>query len=220
MSKLIKAIAVALVIAIILSVCGFSNECAGIRESVLRLHVLANSDSEEDQALKLKVRDTITETAAGLFDRITTEGEALEQAKARLPELQAAAQQCVWDEGYDYTVRAELCDMYFTTRVYETVTLPAGMYDALRISIGEGEGRNWWCVVFPPMCVSTAVEHSELEDVLTPPQQDIVTQPQKYEVRFKIVEVIEEICNEVRSWFGADEAILAAVSEEPAGEEI
>lgn len=209
LSRLVKAIACALVLTILISLCGFSNECAGIRESVLRLHVLANSDSEADQALKLKVRDTVVETAAGLFDAIDDEGDALERAEAKLPEIEAAAQQRVYDEGYDYPVEAKLCHMYFTTRQYETVTLPAGMYDALRVTIGKAEGKNWWCVVFPPMCVSTATQHKELADVLEPPQQDIVEQPQKYEVRLKVVELFEGFCHQVRSWFGQDERDIA-----------
>ncbi len=205
MSKWIKALALALVAALCISLCGFSGECSQIRERVLRLHVLANSDSEEDQQLKLKVRDTVVETAAGLFDTVTDKDGAIAQVEQMLPEIVAAAQQRVYDEGYDYEVKAELCHMYFTTREYETVTLPAGMYDALRITIGEGAGRNWWCVVFPPMCVSAASESAELSDVLDEEQVEIVTEPQQYEVRFKVVEIFEEIAHQVRTWFCGDD---------------
>lgn len=205
MSKWIKALALALVAALCISLCGFSGECSQIREQVLRLHVLANSDSEEDQQLKLKVRDTVVETAAGLFDTVTDKDGAIAQVEQMLPEIVAAAQQRVYDEGYDYEVKAELCHMYFTTREYETVTLPAGMYDALRITIGEGAGRNWWCVVFPPMCVSAASESAELSDVLDEEQVEIVTEPQQYEVRFKVVEIFEEIAHQVRTWFSGDD---------------
>lgn len=201
----IKALAMGLVAALIVSLCGFSSfagECAEIRERVVRLHVLANSDSQEDQALKLKVRDTVVEAAAGLFDTAHNAGEALELAQAKLPEIEAAAQQRVYDEGYEYPIKAQLINMYFTTRHYDTVTLPAGMYDALRITIGEAEGKNWWCVVFPPMCVSAASEAAVLSDVLDEEQEEIVTQPEKYEVRFKIVEIIEDVGNQLRQWFG------------------
>ncbi len=209
----IKAIALGLSVAFIISLCGFSGQCAQIRERVVRLHVLANSDSEEDQALKLKVRDTVVEAAAGLFDGAENAGDALALAEKRLPRLQAAAQQRVYDEGYDYPVQAKLVNMYFTTRVYDTVTLPAGMYDALRITIGEAEGKNWWCVVFPPMCVSAATEHKELSDVLDPEQEEIVTQPQKFEVRFKIVELLESVGNQLRQWFGGEsETEISAAS--------
>lgn len=205
----VKALALGLAAALIISLCGFGNfagECAQIRERVVRLHVLANSDSEEDQALKLKVRDTVVETAAGLFDTAHDAGEALALAEEKLPEIQAAAQQRVYEEGYDYPVKAELVNMYFTTRQYDTVTLPAGLYDALRITIGEAAGHNWWCVVFPPMCVSAASEAAVLSDVLDEEQQEIVTQPEKYEVRFKIVEIIESVGNQLRQWFGQEEA--------------
>lgn len=205
MSRWIKALAIALVAAVCLSLCGFAGECGQIREQVLRLHVLANSDSDADQRLKLQVRDTVVATAAGLFDQVTDKSGAIEQVQAMLPQILAAAQQRVYDEGYDYTVNAELCHMYFTTRSYDTVTLPAGMYDALRITIGEGGGRNWWCVVFPPMCVSAATEGAELSEVLDEQQTDIVTQPQRYEVRFRVVEIFEELAHRVRLWFSGDD---------------
>lgn len=201
-NRLVRAVAIALVLSLSVSLCGFAGECEEIRGRVLRLHVLANSNSEEDQALKLKVRDTVVEKAAGLFDTATDEGEALAQARERLPEIEAAAQQRVYDEGYAYEVHAQLCEMYFTTRQYETVTLPAGLYDALRITIGTGEGKNWWCVVFPPMCVSAATQAAELSDVLEPEQEEIVTQPKKYEVRFKVVELFEGVRRQLNDWFG------------------
>ena len=156
MGKWMKAIACGLLLCLCISLCGFSAECGEIRERVLRLHILANSDSGEDQQLKLKVRDAVVREAAGLFDGTQDAGEALGRAEDELPRLIAAAQQVVWDEGYDYTVQAKLCHMYFTTRQYETVSLPAGMYDAVRFTIGKGEGKNWWCVMFPPMCNGAA----------------------------------------------------------------
>ena len=201
-----KALACGLVLTLGLSLCGFpwgfAKDCEEIRRKVVRLHVLANSDSEEDQALKLKVRDTVTETAAGLFDTAENADEALKVAEERLPEILAAAQQRVYDEGDTYPVGAEMTRMYFTTRTYESGTLPAGMYDAVRITIGEGAGKNWWCVVFPPICVPAASEHKELSDVLDEEQVDIVTQPQKYEVKFKIVEWWEGLTHQIGEWFG------------------
>ena len=154
MKRWIKAIALALTAALLISLCGFSGECAGIRERVVRLHVLANSDSQADQELKLKVRDAVVEAAAGLFDEAADAGDALTLAQEKLPELQAVAQRTVEAEGFPYPVEATLVNMYFTTRRYEnSVTLPAGMYNALRITIGEAAGKNWWCVIYPAMCV-------------------------------------------------------------------
>lgn len=221
MKRWIKALALGLVLTLILSLCGFTwgfaKDCDEIRHKVLRLHVLANSDSEEDQALKLLVRDTVTETAAGLFDSAETSGDALEIAREKLPEIQAAAQQTVYDEGYDYEVNAYLTNMYFTTRIYDSGTLPAGMYDAVRITIGTGQGKNWWCVVFPPICVAAAGDHKELTDVLDEEQVDIVTEPQKYEVRFKLVELWEGLTHQVNQWFGVQEE--TPVSAEESGSE-
>lgn len=205
MSRWMKAIACGLIVSLCLSLCGFDGECREIRERVLRLHILANSDSEEDQALKLKVRDAVVEEAAGLFDGSRDAAEALAAAEEKLPVLIAAAQRVVEEEGYDYPVHAQLCRMYFTTRQYETVSLPAGLYDAVRFTIGAGEGKNWWCVVFPPMCVSAATQSRTLSDVLDEKQADMVTEPQRYEIRFKTVELFEGLCHTLRTWFGGRE---------------
>lgn len=209
MKRGIKALAVSLVLTVLLSLCGFTwgfaQDCEEIRHKVLRLHVLANSDSEEDQALKLLVRDAVTEAAAGLFDSADNAADALEIARDRLPEIEAVAQQTVQEQGYQYKVHAYLTNMYFTTRVYDSGTLPAGMYDAVRITIGTGEGKNWWCVVFPPICVAAAGEHKDLEDVLDQEQVEIVTQPEKYEVRFKLVELWEGLTHQLSQWFGSEQ---------------
>lgn len=190
MSKIIRALALALGLSIVVSLVGFEGECQGIRDSVLRLHILANSDSAEDQALKLTVRDAVVKQTAGLFDEAVNEEQARAIAEEKLPAIQQTAQQCVYDAGYDYPVTAELVDMYFTTRTYDTVTLPAGTYEAVRIRIGEAAGQNWWCVVFPPLCVSAATDAAGVGDVLTDRQQDMVENRGRYEVRFKVVEWI------------------------------
>ena len=201
MSKIVRALALALGLSIVVSLCGFEGECQEIRDSVLRLHILANSDSTEAQALKLKVRDAVVEQTAGLFDGVENEGQARDIAAKTLPEIEKTAQQCVYDAGYAYPVKAELVDMYFTTRSYDTVTLPAGTYDAVRITIGEAAGQNWWCVVFPPLCVSAATDAADMEDVLTEDQQDIVENKDRYEVRFKIVEWISSASDWIKKNF-------------------
>ena len=145
-----------LVIAILCSMASFSQQCQNIRESVLRLHVLANSDSQEDQALKLKVRDRILLESEHLMDHVSNRQEAKQIASQHLPELEAAAQDEIQKQGYDYPVEIRLENTYFNTRQYGSVTLPAGQYDALRVLIGSGEGHNWWCVMFPPMCLPAA----------------------------------------------------------------
>ena len=185
----------ALVLCLLISLCGFYGRCTGVRESVVRLHILANSDSDEDQALKLKVRDAVVEAAAGWLDGAENADEALTMAQERLPELKAVAQQTVTDAGYDYPVDATLCTMYFTTRQYETVTLPAGVYEAVRFTIGSGEGKNWWCVVYPPLCAGAAMQRKTLDDVLDSEQVAMVTDGERFEVRFKVVEWWERLMN-------------------------
>ena len=133
--------------AVLFSMLGFTAQCESIPDKVFRLHVLANSDSAEDQALKLRVRDRILEESAGLMDGVSTREEAEAAAAQSLPSLQAAAEDEIRQAGYGYSVQAEITRMYFPTRHYESVTLPAGEYDALRISIGEAKGKNWWCVL-------------------------------------------------------------------------
>lgn len=186
--RLLRAGIGGLVLCLLISLCGFYGRCTGVRESVVRLHILANSDSEEDQALKLKVRDAVVEAAAGWLDGAENADEALALAKERLPELKAVAQQTVTDAGYDYPVDATLCTMYFTTRQYDTVTLPAGVYEAVRFTIGSGEGKNWWCVVYPPLCAGAAMERKTLNDVLDSEQVAMVTGGERFLVRFKVVE--------------------------------
>ncbi len=177
---------------------GFAGQCQTISDRVLRLHVLANSDSQEDQELKLKVRDRVLECSANMLDGAANRAQAEALTQENLEEIQRAAQQEVYKQGYDYPVSVELTNMRFNTRKYETVTLPAGDYDALRVSIGSAQGKNWWCVMFPPMCLPAAEQIKELSDVLDPAQMEIVEGGDQYEIKFKTIEVIEDI----KSWFG------------------
>ncbi len=162
-----------------------------LSDRVVRLHVLANSDSEEDQALKLKVRDRLlayTEPIlAGSADR--REAEAL--LRGQLLELERIAAEEIRANGYPYSVTARLEDAAFPTREYEGFTLPAGKYLALRVVIGEGAGRNWWCVVFPPLCAAAAEEVPEtaLAAGLSSSQVGLITEEnQGYILKSKLVE--------------------------------
>ena len=193
MKLLEKSICLALVLTVLISFTGFTAGCEDISTRVLRLHVLANSDSQEDQALKLKVRDRILAESAGMFDHLKSKEEAEAAVKAGIPKLRAAAQDEIRKQGYDYPVNVELTNMYFTTRAYRTVTLPAGNYDALRVSIGKAEGHNWWCVIFPPMCLPAAEEPKELQDVLNENQLKIVEGKGDFEVKFLSVEMYEKV---------------------------
>lgn len=143
----------------------FARECDEIPQEVLRLHIPANSDSEYDQAVKLKVRDYILEEYGAQLSGCVSREEAVEEVRCLLPDIEKSCCEYLSQQGADYGARAELTEMYFTTREYENVTLPAGDYLALRITLGSGEGHNWWCVMFPPLCIPMASEPID-EDVI------------------------------------------------------
>lgn len=194
MKSFLKAVITAFVLSFILTQTIFTAQCEEIPENILRLHILANSDSEEDQNLKIKVRDHILKESTELFENADNKKEAVHITKTNLKKIVNNAQQYVYSLGYDYKVRGEIVqDMYFNTREYDSYTLPAGRYDAFRIIIGEGEGHNWWCVMFPPMCFSMAEENSDLTQVLTDEQLEITENKPKYEYKLKIVEIYNEL---------------------------
>ena len=194
----IKAIAGGLAICLMLSVCRLHGTCEGVRENAVRLHILAHSDSEEDQTLKLKVRDAILALSADWQEEAATPAEALALAESRLPAIRETAQAVVAAAGYDYPVTAEVCRMYFTTRQYDTLTLPAGMYDAVRVSIGDGAGQNWWCVMYPPLCVGAATDRRQATSLWSDSQQDLVQNGGRYVVKFKIVEWAQRLLSKFR----------------------
>ena len=189
----ILSITLAMIISMLVSSLGsFAEDCSAIRGKVLRLHVLANSDSAEDQALKLKVRDRILSESGQLFSNSPDKQLAVEAAREHTELLENQAVSEIRQNGRDYPAKAEVVNMYFTTREYEGFMLPAGYYDALRITIGAGKGKNWWCMIFPPLCVSAATDKKVLSDVLTVKEADIVN-GKKYKMKFKAVEIIEKI---------------------------
>lgn len=170
---------------------------AAIYSSVVRLHVLANSDSDGDQALKLKVRDAVLSLASELTAGCNTRAQALEILSGSLDEIRLAAEEVIKSEGYDYPVEVKLGEEEYPEKSYESVCFPAGTYMSLRVCIGEAEGHNWWCVLFPNLCLSAAGK-SQAEDAfvaagLTPDQYKIVTESDgaKYRIRFKFLEIIE-----------------------------
>ena len=175
---------------------------AEIYDSVIRLHVLANSDSEEDQALKLKVRDALLAASA----EFVFECDDIEEAKTVFCEnmayMQLVAERCVEENGYSYPVTVELGEERYPTRNYEGFCFPSGEYLSLRVKIGDAEGKNWWCVLFPPMCMSVATKYSSLSaaDALinigfTSEQYKLITESDNstYKIRFKILESFESV---------------------------
>ncbi len=193
MKRLEISVLLSLVFSVLLSICALNTECSEIRGSVLRLHVLANSDSSDDQALKLKVRDRLLSISGEIFSGAKSREEAAAAAQASLGRLQREAEDVIAASGCDYPVSVSLENCYFNTRTYDNITLPAGQYQALRVVIGKGEGHNWWCVMFPPLCVSPASDdETELSDVLSSEQLELV-EGDGYEIKFKCVEVYEEV---------------------------
>ena len=173
-----------------------------IYDTVMRLHVLANSDTVEDQALKLKVRDEVIKTVSPAVEGCKSQSEAALAIERIMPEIKEAAVRTIEDNGYNYSVEVLLGEEYYPTKTYESCAFPEGKYLSLRVLIGEGEGENWWCCLFPPLCLSAATDQGKSnEDAfisvgLNADQYKIVTETEnpKYKVRFKILETIS-------SWF-------------------
>lgn len=166
-----------------------------LSDKVLRLHVLANSDSEADQALKLKVRDSVLEAASAILADCPDRETAEQRLSAALPEIENAARARIAAEGGEQTVTAELRPTVFPTREYEDFTLPAGEYLALRVVLGEGEGHNWWCVVFPPLCAETtsSLSQTAMAAGLTEEEVALITESDGYQLKFKAVELWEKL---------------------------
>ena len=164
---------------------------------MIRFHVIANSDSEEDQALKLAVRDRVLEQAEGLYPQNATLSQAQAALEGYLGALAAAGRAVVEEKGYDYPVTAQLEESWFPTKEYEGFALPAGKYTALRVTIGEGRGQNWWCVAFPPLCLGAAsetVEQAAQAGLFTPEQAALVTGGgEGYVLKFKAMELLGEL---------------------------
>lgn len=169
----------------------FQKNCASLSEKVLRLHVLANSDSEADQQLKLKVRDAILQESDRLFQQSDSKEAAMAQMATHLSDVEQVAERTLRKNGCDLPVTAELKKVEFNTRTYGNITLPAGEYDALQVEIGAAKGKNWWCVLFPSLCVPSST-NVQMEDVLTQDELQVVEQS-GYDVRFKVVEWYEAI---------------------------
>lgn len=188
------SVLIALVLCCLMSINAFSEKCDSIRDKMLRMHVIANSDSVEDQQLKIKVRDAVLEAGEKFFDGSVTSEEAEKILVPHIKELEEVALETIKNEGFDYKVKITVGEEYFKTRTYDnSVTLPAGYYTAVKVVIGEGVGQNWWCVMFPPMCLPAANAECEISDVLTDEETDIVTDSEKYKIRFKFVEFLEDL---------------------------
>ena len=190
-SMLIGA-ALAILLSFFSSYAEFSKQCRSVKGEVLRLHILAHSDSEEDQQLKYDLRDFLLEQMKDIFISAENLEQAIKIAEANLHLIKETSQEFIYSQGFEYQVEVDITNIYFTTRVYENITMPAGNYAALEIRIGSGEGRNWWCVAFPPLCLPAASNRSRqaaAEAYFTPEVSRVITQNGgRPEVRFALYE--------------------------------
>ena len=200
--KLLRtALITGLAITLILQSTLLAAQCEDIRGKVVRLHVLAHSDSEEEQQLKLAVRDALLTHGAHLLQGAENKEQAVLQLQNNLPELTEIAQKAVTKQGKSHSVTCSITPTYFNTRTYDSVTLPAGEYTALRVVIGDGNGQNWWCVMFPNLCIPSATQTESLVPYLNEGETDLVEHGQRYQVRFKAVEWFSWLRNQCRRWF-------------------
>ena len=194
--------AAALVLCAAVTLCSLAQyfvSCGQVRGGVLRLHVIAASDSAADQTVKLAVRDEVLREGAAIFDGSVTAEQARERIAPYLPRIEEAANRVLRAEGFGYTAAARLTDEYFDARSYDGVTLPAGRYRALKIVLGEGKGKNWWCVMFPPLCLpAVTAEEDDAYAVFSGDGAHVVQGEPEYEIRFKIVEIVEKAIESIR----------------------
>ena len=177
------------------TICAFSyaqNVSTDIANSVFRLHVIANSDSKEDQELKFKVRDCLLNYMKEICGSCENKAEAIILVKEHQDEFNAIAKQTILDEGYSYDVKINIGNFEFPTKDYGDISLPAGFYDALRVEIGDAKGQNWWCVMFPPLCfvdVTSGVvpedSKEQLEDNLSEEEYALVSEDFDFKIQFK-----------------------------------
>lgn len=190
-----KALVCGFVLAALCSFFPFAAACGQLPRDVVRLHVVANSNGAEDQAVKLLVRDAVLEEAARWYQGAGSMEEASSQLCTHLQSIAGAARQVLGEQGVGYSATAQMTEMYFPTRDYGDFRLPAGRYRTLRVTLGEGAGKNWWCVVFPSLCLPAA---SGEEALLSLPEEQrrLVEDSQQCQVKLKAVELWEAL----REW--------------------
>ncbi len=172
-----------------------------LAQKMIRLHVIANSDSDADQALKLEVRDKVLDFTTTVLQRSADMEDAQVRLRAELTRIETIARREIAAQGYDYPVTAQLASAEFPLKEYDGFSLPAGEYMALRLVIGEGEGRNWWCVVYPPLCTAAAADmpRTAIQAGLTDDDVSLITgEDTGYVLRFRSVELWEQL----RQWLG------------------
>ena len=171
-----------------------------LQESIFRLHVIANSDSQEDQNLKYIVRDNLIKYMNEISADAPNKEQAIKIAQEHTDDFYKIARETIIENGYDYDVTVEIGNFEFPTKNYGDISIPAGYYDALRVKIGEAKGQNWWCVMFPPLCfvnISSGIVPEEskemLENELSEEDYNIISNKESAEIKFKfkIIELLQ-----------------------------
>ncbi len=175
----------------------FSGVFQQVRDNTIRVHIVANSNDYIDQAVKLEVRDEILVKTEGLLNS-NSKQQAVQNVEQNLSDITVLAEETLAKNGFDYQVKAYLCEMFFEERTYDgEFTLPAGNYTALRVELGEAAGENWWCVLYPQLCVPSAVDTKEITDKsLGEKATEVLTNKSKYTIAFKTEEIIQKIFND------------------------
>ena len=166
-----------------------------ISSKVFRLHILANSNEDYDQELKLKVRDEVLLLSEEIFSSCKTAREAVDSARNSIDLITEKAKETIILNGYNYDVKAYVTKEYFKTRKYNNFSLPAGIYDSLKIEIGKGSGKNWWCVMFPSVCLSGCTD--DFKKSLTDEEIRMIEEDE-FIVKFKVIEILESIKNRIQ----------------------
>lgn len=198
MKKLLKRVVICLLIAVFFWCGNLFSHKRQLRENLIRLHVVANSDSEADQAIKLQVRDAVVESLKQDLQSLQNLEEAKAYLQRNLPKIESLANETLKRAGIDEDAVVTLCREAFDKRIYDTFTLPAGVYESLRIIIGQGEGHNWWCVVFPSLCLPATTEG--FEDVaagagFSEELRHTLTGEEGYQVRFFLLDALGQLEN-------------------------
>lgn len=198
MKKLLNRVVACLLLAVSVWCGAVLADRERLNDELIRLHVVANSDSEEDQQIKLQIRDVVVDSLREDLARVADVGEAKAYLQENLPKLQQLVEDTLEKAGFHGGAVVTLCKEAFDTRYYDTFTLPAGVYQALRITIGEGEGHNWWCVAFPTLCLPATTEGFEAEaagagfsNALT----GALTGQEEYQIRFFLLDVLGKVEN-------------------------
>ena len=187
------------ILVIFLSVMHLETVHGGLNDSIVRLHIIANSDSRTDQSLKLKVRDRILKDASHIFKNTDNSGIALRLAKENSEFIKALAEDEIRRQGFEYPINISIGKYPIPTKVYGDIALPAGKYNAVRIEIGDAKGENWWCVMYPPLCFTEGVlsasedAKAQLKSNLSREEYQLISENSPpVEVKFKIVELFQQ----------------------------